>query len=171
MDQSRKFRADVPSWKHLQRIHQGTWYFQWLFSLLMCVCSAMSDSLWPHGLWPARFLCPWNSLGQNTGVGCLLLQEIFPTKGLNTNLLCLLHWQADSLPLSHLNWTLSLLIPHSCFPLDLRLSFSSLCQALKLLEGKGCHNYMPILQQDSELMPAANSVLKDWALGSALCMC
>ena len=27
---------------------------------------------------------------------------IFPTQGLNRHLLCLLHWQADSLPLSHL---------------------------------------------------------------------
>ena len=31
-----------------------------------------------------------------------LLQEIFLTQGLNTHLLCLLHWQVDSLPLSHL---------------------------------------------------------------------
>ena len=23
--------------------------------------SVTSDSLWPHGLWPARILCPWNS--------------------------------------------------------------------------------------------------------------
>ena len=27
----------------------------------------MSDSLRPYGLWPARFLCPWNSPGKNTG--------------------------------------------------------------------------------------------------------
>ena len=27
---------------------------------------------------------------------------IFPTQGMNPSLLCLLHWQADSLPLSHL---------------------------------------------------------------------
>ena len=31
-----------------------------------------------------------------------LHQGIFLTQGLNPNLLCLLHWQADSLPLSHL---------------------------------------------------------------------
>ena len=31
-----------------------------------------------------------------------LLQGIFPTQGLNLHLLCLLHWQADSLPLNHL---------------------------------------------------------------------
>ena len=42
----------------------------------------MSDSLWPHGLYS-----PWNSLGQNTGVGSLsLLQGIFPTQGLNPGL-------------------------------------------------------------------------------------
>ena len=37
--------------------------------------------------------------GKNTGVGGhFLLQWIFPTQGSN---LCLRHWQADSLPLSH----------------------------------------------------------------------
>ena len=40
---------------------------------------------------------------QDTGVGShVLLQGIFPTQGLNPSLLHLLHWQADSLPLSHL---------------------------------------------------------------------
>ena len=41
-------------------------------------CSVMSNSLWPHGLYS-----PWNSPGQNTGVGSLsLLQGIFPTQRL-----------------------------------------------------------------------------------------
>ena len=41
-----------------------------------------------------------NSPGKNTGVGChALLQGIFLTQGLNLSLLCLLHWQAGSLPL------------------------------------------------------------------------
>ena len=41
--------------------------------------SVVSDSLWPHGLYS-----PWNSPGQNTGVGSLsLLQGIFPTQGSN----------------------------------------------------------------------------------------
>ena len=39
----------------------------------------VSDSLWPHSLYS-----PWNSPGQNTGVGSLsLLQRIFPTQGSN----------------------------------------------------------------------------------------
>ena len=44
--------------------------------------SVMSDSLQPHGLYS-----PWNSPGQNMGVGSLsLLQGIFPTQGLNPSL-------------------------------------------------------------------------------------
>ena len=83
-------------------------------------CSVMSYSLWPHELYS-----PWNSLGQNTGVGSLaLLQGIFPTQELNpglphcrqilyqlsyqrsphpglkpTSLTSLPHWQTGSLPL------------------------------------------------------------------------
>ena len=47
----------------------------------------MFDSLWSHGLQPTGFLCPWNSPGKNTGMGChTLLQELFPTQGLNLGL-------------------------------------------------------------------------------------
>ena len=45
--------------------------------------SVVSNSLRPHGRYS-----PWNSPGQNTGVGSLsLLQGIFPTQGLNPGLL------------------------------------------------------------------------------------
>ena len=45
--------------------------------------SVVSDSLWPHGLYG-----PWNSPGQNTGVGSLSpLQGIFPTQQSNPGLL------------------------------------------------------------------------------------
>ena len=48
----------------------------------------MSNSLRPHGLQPARLLCPWDFTGNNTGVGChFLLQVIFPTQGSNPGLL------------------------------------------------------------------------------------
>ena len=41
-----------------------------------------------HELKPARRLCPWDSLGKNTGVGChFLLQGIFLTQGSNLGLL------------------------------------------------------------------------------------
>ena len=55
----------------------------------VCVSrSVVSDSLWSHGLQPARLLCPWDSPGKNTGVSSLsLLQVIFPTEGWNPGLL------------------------------------------------------------------------------------
>ena len=57
----------------------------------------MSDPLQPHG--PARLLCPWDYPGKNTGVGCHFLPRgIFLTQGLNLRLLCLLRWQAVSVP-------------------------------------------------------------------------
>ena len=47
----------------------------------------MSDSLQPHGQYPDRLLCSWDSPGKNTGVGShALLQGIFPTQGLNPEL-------------------------------------------------------------------------------------
>ena len=47
-------------------------------------CSTLAT----HGLEPARLLCPWNSPGKNTWVGChFFLQGIFPTQGLNPGLL------------------------------------------------------------------------------------
>ena len=63
-------------------------------SLQSCLilCDPMNYS--PPGL------CPWDSPGKNTGVGChSLLQGIFQTQGSNQHLLGLLHWQAGSLPL------------------------------------------------------------------------
>ena len=54
----------------------------------------VSSSLWPHGLYS-----PWNSPGQNTGVGSLsLLQQIFPSQGSNP---CLLHCRQSVYHLSH----------------------------------------------------------------------
>ena len=56
------------------------------------VVSVVSDSatIWTTA---RQLLCPWDSPGRNTGVGChFLLQGIFPIQGLNPRLLCLLHW-------------------------------------------------------------------------------
>ena len=58
-----------------------------LFSVLSH--SVISDSWWPRGLQPTRLLCPWDFLGNNTGVGShSLLQGIFPTQGSNPGLPC-----------------------------------------------------------------------------------
>ena len=67
--------------------------------------SVVSDSLWPHKLQLTRLLCPWDSPGTNTKVGChSLLQGIFLTQGSNPGLLlcrqilyCLSHQKRDSL--------------------------------------------------------------------------
>ena len=62
------------------------------------LCSVVSDSLQPQAN-----PCPRDYSGKNTGVDWhFLLQAIFLTQGLNLHLLWLLHWQVDSLPLSHL---------------------------------------------------------------------
>ena len=62
-------------------------------------CSVISDSLQPHELQPTRLLCPWNSLGKNTGGGShSILQGVFPTQGLNP---CLLHCQQILYHLNH----------------------------------------------------------------------
>ena len=48
----------------------------------------MSNSVQRYGLY--QLLCPWDSPGKNTGVGCCaLLQGIFLTRGLNPRLLSL----------------------------------------------------------------------------------
>ena len=78
------------------RVHVRKYVFLFIFFSIMvyhgilntipcvirCVLShsVVSDSLRPFGLQPARLLCPWDSPGKNTGVGChFLLQGIFPT--------------------------------------------------------------------------------------------
>ena len=65
----------------------------------VCVCTWLCPNLQPHGLQPSRLLCAWDFSGKNTGVGCHFPpQEIFLTQGSNPHLL---HWQVDSLLLSH----------------------------------------------------------------------
>ena len=63
----------------------------------VCVCSAAQSCT---TFCDSTFLLyPWNSPGKNTGVSChFLLQGIIPPQASN---LCFLHWQADTLPLSH----------------------------------------------------------------------
>ena len=59
--------------------------------------SVVSDSLWPHGLQPARLLCPWDFPGKNTRVGChSLLQGNLPDPGIERTLVfcnsCIVRW-------------------------------------------------------------------------------
>ena len=75
----------------------------------VCVCSVLINTLQSHALGPSRLLGPSNFPGKYTGAGChFLLQGIFPIQGLN---LCLLHWQADALPLHHMGSPFVCFIP------------------------------------------------------------
>ena len=70
-----------------------------IYSCCVLVSKLCPTLLQPHGLQHARLLCPWDFPDKNIEVGChFLLQGIFLTQGLNP---LLLHWQADSVPLSH----------------------------------------------------------------------
>ena len=78
------------------QVSRQPWLKRWVSSVS---CSVVSDSLQPHDLLPARLLCPWDSPGKNTGVGCsALLQGIFPTRGSNPGLL---HCRSILYHLSH----------------------------------------------------------------------
>ena len=59
----------------------------WLYLLQNCFTYGLVAksclTLRPHGLESARLLCPWNSPGKNTGVGCrFLLQGDLPDPGI-----------------------------------------------------------------------------------------
>ena len=72
---------------------QGKEKCLYLFLQCVYVCSVVSESLRPHGLYPTRLVCPWNFPGKNTGVGYhFLLQGILLTQGSNLHRL---HWQAS----------------------------------------------------------------------------
>ena len=97
----------IPSWEtrsHMPQLRPGATK-QINVCVCVCVCArapacvrvlrhiVMSGSLGPHGLWPARLLCPWNFPGKDTEVGChFLLPGIFLIQGWNPRLWCLLHW-------------------------------------------------------------------------------
>ena len=82
-----------------------------------CLVAKLCPTLFrPYGLQPTRLLCPWEF-----GVGChFFLQGIFSTQGLNPHLL---HWQEDSLQLSH--QLVAYLLPFILFSFN-----SSLIQSL-----------------------------------------
>ena len=87
----------------------------------------MSDSLWPHGLWPTRLLYPWGFLSKNTGVAChLLLQGIFLTRVVSVNCLwfSVRVWDHCLFPQHQIFGSYSALILGSshnvCFPVELK---------------------------------------------------
>ena len=91
----------------LPKVSDGTLWPQWLHETIpimnlsiyhACVC--LSECLCVLNCLVTRLFCPWESPGKNTTVGChALLLGIFLTQESNPSLL---HWQAESLPLSPL---------------------------------------------------------------------
>ena len=65
-------------------------------------CSVMSNSLQPHGLWPASLRCPLNFPSRNTGVDChFSLQGIFPDPKIKPTYPASPALQVNSLLLNH----------------------------------------------------------------------
>ena len=52
------------------------WLMASVFLICVLSCSVVSNSLPPHGLLPARLLCPWDSPGKNTKADCHFLLHI-----------------------------------------------------------------------------------------------
>ena len=79
-----------------RNISQGICVSYYCSNKNVCVCAQSCQLFCKH-------LCSWDFPGKNVGTGChFLFQEIFPIQGSKVILLHLLHWQAESLPLSHL---------------------------------------------------------------------
>ena len=56
----------------------------------VCVCSVESDSLRPHGLQPARLLCPWNFPGKILEWVAVSYSRLFQNHSSKKLLFC--HW-------------------------------------------------------------------------------
>ena len=85
------------------------WFLCYWVVWAVCFCLVTKSCptlLWPHGLWPARFLLSLGSPRQEYWKGLPFPTPGDLTQGSNPYLL---YWQADSLPLSHQG------SPMSCF--------------------------------------------------------
>ena len=55
------------------------WLFCMCQSVYVCsVALVMSNSVRPQGRQPTRLVCPWDSPGKNTGVGCHFFLQVDP---------------------------------------------------------------------------------------------
>ena len=88
----------------------GCWIWSSAFLVVVCVCAQLScvqlfETPWivTHQAPLTMEFLPGKNTGVGTGVGCyFLLQGIFLNQRSSLHILCLLHWQVDSLPLHHL---------------------------------------------------------------------
>ena len=104
--QNQKTVEGCHGWLYGPHTVQRAWMKGWAVTKLQPTCTCMLSHVWlcdpmdccspgssVHGFFQARIL-EWDAGFQ--------LQGILLTQGLDSCLLCLLHWQADSLPLHHL---------------------------------------------------------------------
>ena len=96
--------------------HQGSCVYVCVYvCVCVCVyvctlnCSVVSNSLQPYGLKPTRFLCPWGFFRQEywTELPFTPPRDL-PDPGIKPASLSLLHWRADSLPLT--TWEASIVV-------------------------------------------------------------
>ena len=87
------FKPSEPQFAHLfvAKISRESVYYKKLYLFVDAhhhsFLKSESHSVVSNSLWPHRLYSPWNSPGQNTGVGSLsLLHGIFPTQGSNPGL-------------------------------------------------------------------------------------
>ena len=67
----------------MSREKAQSWLRYRLWGALEVKWSEVSYSTMPNSLWPRGLYSPWNSPGQNTGMGRLSFLQIFPTHGWN----------------------------------------------------------------------------------------
>ena len=103
----------------------------------------MSDSLQPYGQQPTRLLCPQDSLGKNTGVGCHFLLHTVISLSLIFLMFMAFLWSAFSSFFLHQNLILNTPEPTPCWafsfswvlniPSDVTFPSTVCCQAQSLL--------------------------------------
>ena len=127
--------------------------------------SVMSDSLWPHGLLPARLLCPWNLSGKNIGAGWhFLLQMIFLTQDWNLSLLSLLALAGRSAVLGKPPLHLILLLNHVLLfhPMDCSPPGSSVHgDSPGKNTGAGCHALLQGIEPNLGIEPRSPTLQVD----------
>ena len=99
--------------------------------------SFVSGSVQPYGLQPARLLCPWNSLGKSSRLGChALLQGVFPTE--RSNLRCRqvlyhLSYQGSPGKISRAGQIHTASVTHQCETLCLEFYFLTTLILIKMV--------------------------------------
>jgi len=91
-------RVSIKQWK-IQYVNTKNNWKSWYSS---CVLSHFSHVQLSANLWTVNHQAPLSmGFSRQEYMDChALLQGIFPTQGSNSHLLCLLRWQAGSLPLT-----------------------------------------------------------------------